>query len=204
MTTLKPEDIEFLAERTLELMGGRESAIASMEAEYEAMKERWNQDTHLIGRILRSHLHVEYYLTEHLQCTNPGIADLDEARLTFSQKVKLLKPDTVLVASVIGGIRHLNKIRNRLAHNLAATVTEEDAAVFLSQSLFRATRDIGVKEDANNPPTNDPIDVLEAFAEYASAALHSGSTQHSKALQQAISELDAKSNGVDDPSPPQG
>ncbi|MFX5756849.1 hypothetical protein ABTE27_23140, partial [Acinetobacter baumannii] len=58
---------EFLANRVLELLGGREAAIASMEAEYHALKERWKQDVDTIGRILRAHLHVEYYLTEHLQ-----------------------------------------------------------------------------------------------------------------------------------------
>ena len=62
----KPSDeqTEFLAKRSLELMGGREAAIASMEKEYSAMKERWKQDVDTIGRILRAHLHVEYYLTE--------------------------------------------------------------------------------------------------------------------------------------------
>ncbi|MFP3670621.1 hypothetical protein SB717_36660, partial [Priestia sp. SIMBA_032] len=86
-------EIEFIATRALELMGGREKAFAAMEADYDAMKERWNQDTDSIGRILRAHLYLEHYLTEYLQHANPALGDLDEARLTFAQKANLLKSD---------------------------------------------------------------------------------------------------------------
>lgn len=67
MTKPNQEEIEFIGRRALELMGGRENALASMEAEFDEMKERWNQDTDTIGRILRSHLYLEHYLTEYLQ-----------------------------------------------------------------------------------------------------------------------------------------
>lgn len=48
------EMTHFLMSRTFELMGGRDKALASMEADYNTMKERWNQDTDKLGRILRA------------------------------------------------------------------------------------------------------------------------------------------------------
>jgi hypothetical protein len=183
----KLPDVKAIAARTVEIMGGREKVIASIEAEYYAMKARWNKDVLTIGRILRAHLHVEYYLTEFLQHTNPQLGDLDEARITFNQKVNLLQSDDLKIGYLLPGIRHLNKIRNRLAHNLEATVTEEDATVFL-QGLFKAFRDAGTKGSENQLGTN-PIDVLEEFAEFASSLLHSPLGQHSKAFAQAMKEL---------------
>ncbi len=162
-----------------------------MEAEYHAMKDRWNQDTQMIGRILRSHLYVEYYLTEYLQAANRTLGSIDEARLTFAQKVSLLRADDHLANILIGGIRHLNRIRNRLAHNLAAEVTDEDAKVFLSQGLFRAMREARAKDDGE-PISAAPLDVLDEFAEFASAMLHNGTTPHGEAFGQALREWEVK------------
>lgn len=187
---LKAPNLKAIAARTVEIMGGREQAIASMEAEYYAMKARWNKDVLTIGRILRAHLHVEYYLTEFLQYTNPQIGNLDETHITFNQKVNLLQSDDWTVSYLIPGIRHLNKIRNRLAHNLEATVNEEDATVFL-QGMFKAFRDAGASGSDKQLSTN-PIDVLEEFAEFASSMLHAPSGQHSKAFSQALNELSGR------------
>lgn len=183
----KMPDMKAIARRTMEIMGGREKAIATMEADFYAMKARWNKDVLTIGRILRAHLHVEYYLTEFLQHINPKLGNLDEARITFNQKVNLLRTDDRTVDYLIPGIRHLNKIRNRLAHNLEATVTDDDATVFL-QGMFKAFRDAGVMGSENQLSTN-PIDVLEEFAEFASSMLHAPSGQHSHAFRQALNEL---------------
>ncbi|UIF86088.1 hypothetical protein [Cupriavidus sp. UYPR2.512] len=181
------EQFKYVASRTLEIMGGREAAITSMEAEFEAMKKRWDQDTDTIGRILRAHLHVEHYLTEHLQTANPNLGEIDSARLSFAQKVELLKSDAGTIDMIVGGVRHLNRIRNRLAHNLSAGVTEDDAGVFLSQEIFAAMRQAKVK-DSNIQPSTNPLDVLEDFAEFASAMFHNASTPYGKAFDQAMIE----------------
>jgi hypothetical protein len=179
-------DIEALAVRVIELMGGREKLFASVEAEFNARKARWNKDVQTIGRILRAHLHVEYYLTEFLQYTNPNLGNLDEARITFGQKINLLQGNDRRISFLIPGIRHLNKIRNRLAHDLEATVTEDDAIMFL-QGLFKAFRDEGAKR-AESKLSANPIDVLEEFAEFASSMLHAPTSPHSVAFAQAIRE----------------
>jgi len=47
----KLPDMKAIAARTAEIMGAREKVMASMEAEYYAMKARWNKDVLTIGRI---------------------------------------------------------------------------------------------------------------------------------------------------------
>lgn len=180
--------------RSVELMGGREKYIASIEADYHAMKERWNKDVTTFGRILRAHLHVEHYLTEYLQHVNPQLGDLDEARVTFNQKVSLLPAQDSRIDFLQPGIKHLNKIRNRLAHDLQATVTEDDKAVFLAPGLFSAFREEGVKGTDRKLATN-PYDVLEEFAEFASSMLNGPSTESSKAFAQALEEFGEKKAG---------
>jgi hypothetical protein len=173
-----------IAARAMELLGGREKAKAAMEAEYYELKKRWDKDVNLIGRILRAHLHVEYYLTEYLETKNPNLNSLEDNRLTFNQKLKLLRPDDHQVAYLLGGIAHLNKIRNRLAHNLEATVTEDDKKVFL-QGFYKAFREAGYTSIIKS---EEPIDILEEFAEFASTMLHGPATPTSQAFKQAIDE----------------
>lgn len=143
--------------------------IQAMEIEFAAVKARWNQDIDLIGRILRAHLFVEHYVLEYLRVENPKLGSLDAARLSFAQKVALLSSDSHMVEDTIPGIKHLNKIRNRLAHNLQAAVTKDDAALFLALPYYKAMRD----ESQRKGPklSDDPLAVLEHFAEYSGIAL---------------------------------
>jgi len=57
-----PRDTDRVIARTIELLGGPERARQVTDAEFGEMVTRWNQDTDVIGRILRSHLYVEHYL----------------------------------------------------------------------------------------------------------------------------------------------
>ncbi|MEM5341596.1 hypothetical protein [Paraburkholderia azotifigens] len=171
-----------IVNRAIEIMGGHEAFKNALDADNAAMKSRWNQDTAAIGRILRAHLYVEHYLTEHLQQVNPRLGDLDEARLTFAHKVQLLDGNgPPAITYLIAGIKRLNKVRNNLAHSLAATVSDGDTATFLS-CLSRFSNMNGKN------PTEDPLDVLERFAEFAASTLHSSSSTFGKAYAQAIEE----------------
>jgi hypothetical protein len=146
------------------LMGGRDKLLEAMEANDRLHEIRWGQDTEVIGRILRAHLYVEHYLTENIRAKNPALGSLEDARLTFAQKVALLDIRGPAVASLVPGIRRLNAIRNRISHTLRAEVTSEDADVFLANELFRLLRDKAAEPDT---PSTDPVDVLEAFAKLA-------------------------------------
>lgn len=161
---------ESIAARVIELYGGREAFLAHSTAQVDELNEKWNQDANLIGRILRAHLFVEHYLTRYLEARNPNLRRLDNARLSFSQKAELIDREDPRVSYLVQGIQRLNRIRNRLAHNLSAGVSPEDRDSFLSVDLFRYLR------EALAPPavlSTDPVDVLESFAQHAGMALQS-------------------------------
>ncbi|HDR9511800.1 hypothetical protein C5615_36350 [Burkholderia cepacia] len=183
------DDPNPIVKRAIELMGGVDAVTNSLEAEYVAMKLRWNQDITAIGRILRAHLYVEHYLTEHLQQVNPRLGDLDDARLTFAQKVNLLDGSwNIAIRQLIPGIKQLNKIRNRLAHNLTAAVSDEDAVIFLNVPIFSALRQADGKPREEGGKES-PLDILEYFSEFAASCLHNSSSSFGKAYERAIKEL---------------
>ncbi|PIA73136.1 hypothetical protein SAMN03159511_4432 [Pseudomonas sp. NFACC19-2] len=181
----KLPNTELLAKRTIELLGGPEEARRKIDCEFNDMKNRWEQDTVSIGRILRAHLYVEHYLTEYLKNANPRLADLNKVRISFSQKMDLLDPNDHLISDIVTGIRHLNKIRNRLAHNLSADVTTEDSKKFLSIAAFKALQNASSNPDISNA---DPMQVLEEFAQYAASTLNHQVSSFGSAFTQALNE----------------
>ena len=181
-------DPALVAKQTIELLGGRDAAFETIMAEFGKMQHRWKQDVEAIGRILRSHLYVEHYMTEYLEKANPRLGSVERSRLSFVQKLELLDPKDIRISEVLPGIRHLNTIRNRLAHQLSTTVTEDDAAVFLSARYFKALRDEGAKP---GKPSAEPIEVLEHFAIHASQILTGEFSSLANAFAQAINEFNS-------------
>ena len=180
----KLPDNELVIKKVIEILGGKEEARRKIESEFFNMQNRWDQDIDVIGRILRAHLYVEHYLTEYLRKANPRLGNLNSVRISFSQKIDLLDPNDSLVKDIIPGIRHLNKIRNRLAHNLSAEITETDAEVFLSNLMFKALREASARP---NLPNLEPMVVLEKFAQYAASSLNHQSSSLGAAYKQAFS-----------------
>jgi hypothetical protein len=162
---------ESVVRHVIQLLGGREKAYQAIDADLQAARQRWAQDTTRIGRILRAHLFVEHFLGEHLQAKNPNLGSLDDARVTLAQKLSLLDAKTSTVAYLLPGMRRLNTIRNRIAHSLHADVTEDDARVFIGISLFSAMREeLGKRE--HRVLSSDPVDIMEDFAVHAGSVLH--------------------------------
>lgn len=176
---------QLVADRTVELLGGHDKARELVDAEFSEMRQRWSQDVEAIGRILRSHLYVEHYLTEYIEKANPRLGSVAKARLTFAQKLELVDQNDHSLAEVLPGIKRLNVIRNRLAHRLSTVVTEEDAALFLDAKLFKALRVEGAKPDI---PSKIPLDILEAFAQYASNSLSNEFSVFGNAFRRALEE----------------
>lgn len=179
-------DHDAIVRRAMELLGGKDQFFAAVDRELAAVDGRWNQNIEVIGRILRAHLFVEHYLGEYLAEANPRLGDLSETRVTFAQKVALLDASNPDIAVILPGIKRLNKIRNRLAHNLDTQVTEEDAQVFLASERFAALRAARRAEVAQ---TNAPLEVLEDFAKHVAMALTYEFSLMSKAIYQAIQEV---------------
>lgn len=82
----------------------------------------------------------------------------------------------------------MNAVRNRLARDLEAGVTADEAEKFLTGSL-KAMSEAKIEGARVANPNSDPIDVLEGFAEYASAMLNAPTSAHHRAFNQALQEL---------------
>jgi hypothetical protein len=176
-------DPQRVVSHVIALLGGHEDAFARFDADFRLLNDRWNQNTDVIGRILRAHLFVEHFLTEYLIARNPELGSTEDARLTFAQKLTLIGDASDGVAYLIPGIRRLNTIRNRLAHNLSADVTKDDVNVFLGTTLFKAMRDELAKP---NKPNDDPIAILEDFSRHTGIALYASATQVDKLWAEAV------------------
>jgi hypothetical protein len=166
-------DPDAIAQHVITLLGGHDKAFAAFDSDLNSLNERWQQDTSKIGRILRAHLYVEHYLEEYIQIRNPGLAPLEDCRLTFFQKVSLIRDDQPTVSFLLPGIRRLNAIRNRLAHSLQADINHEDANVFLQVANFAALRNEKAKR-SQTPANSDPLSILEEFSLFAGLLLHQG------------------------------
>jgi hypothetical protein len=156
------------AAHLIEALGGHEAARKKLDVQFEYIASRWNQDANLIGRLLRSHLFVEHFLTQYLSARNPNLGDVELARLSFAQKIALADRPNTTEAYLFTGIRHLNRVRNRVAHTLTSGLTDSDRDVFLGVPYFRELRDALA---APRVPSPHPIDVLEDFARHAGIML---------------------------------
>lgn len=183
---IPPHNEDRIVRRAIELVGGKEAFFAAADKELADINDRWNQNVEVIGRILRAHLFVEHYLAEYVSHANPRLGSLAEAKATFAQKVALLDAANPDIASMLPGIKRLNAIRNRLAHNLGAQVSDEDARVFLSCERFSALRAARAVEQVQ---TNTPLEILEDFARHTAVAFAYEFTAVSRAISQAINEV---------------
>ena len=183
-------DPKELARLTIDYLGGPHLANEVFSTEFGEMNRRWNQDTETIGRILRAHLYVEHYLNEYLRKANPRLGDIAGVRLSFAQKVKLLDQNDPHIRHMIAGIKHLNSIRNRIAHNLDVQVSEEDAEVFLKALPLREMRK---QMEGANKTHPEPLQLLEDFSTHAAHALSQQFSKFGAAFTRALNELSDES-----------
>ncbi len=177
--------------RVIELSGGKDKLKAKARKRIDEINDMWAQNTALMGRILRAHLFVEHYITECLKSINPNLNGLDNARLTFSQKLALLENYSDEIKDLAVGIKRLNTIRNRLGHNLNSIVTDQDLQIILSVNSFRELRDAFAKP---NIPSNDAVDIIDDFAKHVGNWLESTADPNSlsQKFAQAVAEISKK------------
>ena len=137
------------------------------------------------GRLLRAHLIVEHFMNEHLQARNPNLENFEDARLGFSHKLTLLGNRGVM-SLLAPGIRRINVLRNYVAHELGYQVTKDDVAPFFAPGpYFRSF--LSTWQEARDTPVPTPIDIVEAFAQFATLWLHTGT-----ALNARMKEIEAE------------
>jgi len=99
-----------------------------IQAEYKKREEYFqslmSNDYSEIAQILKCHLIIEHYLNTFLE-KELGLDNLNEAKLSFFNKMKLL-PDNQAVAFVKPGIIRINTLRNKVAHQLDVKFANKD------------------------------------------------------------------------------
>lgn len=117
-------------------------------------------DHDAIGRVLRAHLIIESFMNSFLS-SSLGLEDLEDLRLSFQQKAKLLPAGRSSAAFVRPGILQVNSVRNKFGHRLNHVVEmHEISAVREALTLARP-----------NSKFADAVKAIEAFAPVACAFL---------------------------------
>lgn len=94
------------------------------------IKTLLSKNDDLLGKMLKYHLILESYLNLALEF-NLGL-NVRKANLKFFKKLELLQLNFGICKEYYKGIRSVNKIRNKFAHNLHAKITKEDMKNILS------------------------------------------------------------------------
>lgn len=101
----------------------READYHKFRAEFDTL---WAKENDLMGLVLKCHLIVEFYMTQCLRVSLPGIDRFDDARLSFAQKHHLLTGWTFGFPWVKDGVGALNTLRNKVAHNIHYEIQDKD------------------------------------------------------------------------------
>jgi hypothetical protein len=145
--------------------------LPNLTEDLNAFNDRYRQfverDDAAVGVILKCHLIVEHFLDCYLAAANPAIQEWHEARLTFAQKLALADNPRSAIRVLMPGLRCLNALRNRLAHQLDAKF--EESAVGPIQEFMTMWNTAAGKH------IPEGIGLLEEFALLASAWLHGDS-----------------------------
>lgn len=174
--------------KLFELHGGKKNFFKIMDDRFKELNDLWNQETAIVGRVLKAHLIVEHYLTQYLQYQNPNIGNLNKAKLSFFQKIELLNDNDISISFLKPGLIQINRIRNKLAHNLKVEITESDKNLFLSILMYKSMRTESEKR-SGKMADDDPLSIFEDFSKFASTLLQAGSVLESEHWKTAISEL---------------
>jgi len=132
-------------------------------------------DFEAIGRILVCHLSIEHYINNLIELSTPKLFDWDNSRMTFSQKLKLVSKISVLKRNKFDtGIEILNNIRNKLSHNMLATIDInkfEQLKVILFDYLCKDQSEVEKQETLSHMNQYDTHAIIERFTSIVCALI---------------------------------
>lgn len=169
---LSPEGQQILLDMFAPIM---DELTKEAQAEVDRFDAAFSADHNAIGRVLRVHLVIEQYMNEHIKATYK-IDNLEELRLSFAQKAKLLTDDLSPAAFVKAAILNVNAVRNKFSHTLTPKI--EWGEINNVTNVLKIARK-GAAYAA-------PIDAIEAFAPVACAFLISSPTIGRTRLEQLL------------------
>lgn len=131
-----------------------------------------------IGRVLRGHLVIESFMDSYL-ATHYAFENIDEVRLSFFQKAKLLPSKGASAAAIRPGVLEINAIRNRLGHRLQHNI--EFCEIHSVLELLSVAR--------RNLQFLNPVEAIEAFVPVACAFLSVPPPHLQKLFHEAFAEV---------------
>lgn len=136
-------------------------------------------DLDTMGRVLRAHLVVEYFICEMLAAKGHNLKQLEAANIKvgFYQKLQLLYPTEGKgkrkrkTRTIRDGIEQLNTIRNKFAHSPTHTLNKVEAEKLAELAGEHFASYFEGYCAARHIESALPIDTIEAFAEWAAFML---------------------------------
>lgn len=126
--------------------------------EYEVFSKK---DSSLFGRLIKCHLISEIYLDRYL-IHKHSLSNLEEARLSYYQKVMLLPERNEAPAFFRPGLLTLNKLRNKFAHDLDSRLSKNELNT-MTDMLIMSERPVS---------TMNAIEMIEKFTALSCACLN--------------------------------
>ena len=114
-----------------------------------------NRKTDELGSVLKSHLIVEYYIDTYLKAAYPTIQNWESSRLTFSQKLELIKNDRTPIGMYYPSLKSLNSLRNKFSHNISYVIRKEDYKEIETM--------VSVWSNALNEPVPEGLALIEEY-----------------------------------------
>lgn len=174
-----------------EVLHALEPYRTTIEADFNRQNEQYlalaatEHDT--IGRVLKAHLVIETFLDAYLKA-HYSIENLDEVRLTFAQKAKILPKSKSSAAFVRPGILQLNSTRNKFGHRLNHVIESNEIS-----ALYEVLR---VARPSSSFATQ--VDVIEAFTPVACAFLTVPSAELQHVFMDAFAHVRTHDPIIDD------
>lgn len=160
-----------------------------IEADFARHNERFlalaAADHDAIGRVLRAHLVIENFLDTYLSETFE-IENIEDIRLTFAQKAKLLPSKNSSAAFVRPGIIQLNTVRNRFGHRINHEIQQLEVSAILQT--------LEVARPGNS--STSLVEAIEAFAPVACAFLSIPPRHLQKLFMEAFSHVQSHTPGA--------
>ena len=141
------------------LLADAPATVAEFHAFKQKYRELWNTDHEAKVIVLQCHLILEAFLTDYLEHANPAASRIGRTRLSFAQKLELAYHPQTNFAFLVDGIKALNALRNRLAHRVGYTMTEDDISP-IKEALK-------IWHDAAGEAMPEGLAIVSAFTELA-------------------------------------
>ncbi len=147
----------------------RDALLKEMDGFTQLFHAKSSDEHALVGRVAYCHVILEHYLAKHIETLLPGIGEI--SKLGFRNLLRLgegLTHEASMVQVVAKQMSALNELRNTIAHNLEADLSQNPNPVTLREFL----KTVGLP---NLAPLLEPVRVIEAAMLFVVVLLSTGS-----------------------------